>query len=244
MKLIEDKTRLRELRETPGNAETPQELTGRAGDAVREPRMLPQWALDLIRKIIHVLSRLLWNVRFVGEANIPPHEQGGLIIAANHQTYVDPFWISLLVKRPTRYLAWNEAFAWPVVGRLLEIFGAWPLQLENSGPSAIRRSLQWLRGGGAIVIFPEGGRAEPKGVMARFKPGAARMALEARVPIMPVTIRGGNRIWPRGWMLPRLAQLEIVYHPLYYVTPKPGEPTRDTARRATNDLADTIGKAL
>jgi 1-acyl-sn-glycerol-3-phosphate acyltransferase len=71
-----------------------------------------------------------------------------------------------------------------VVGRLMGLLGAWPLQLERSGPAAIRRTLQWLRDGGVVTIFPEGGRALPDGSMSRFKPGAVRMALEANVPIL------------------------------------------------------------
>jgi 1-acyl-sn-glycerol-3-phosphate acyltransferase len=88
--------------------------------------------LDLIRPTVAVLSRLLWRVRWRELENIPLN--GGLIIAANHQTYVDPFWICCMVKRPVRFLAWDAAFSWPVVGFFLRAFGAWPLQLEGPIP--------------------------------------------------------------------------------------------------------------
>ena len=141
---------------------------------------------------------------------------GGVIIAANHQTYIDPFWLSVPIKRPTRYLAWSAAFRWPIVGSVWcgLARGRWRSKAAIRVP--IRRSLQWLRDGGAVVIFPEGGRSTATGSLERFKAGAVRLALEAQVPILPVTIKGGNRVWPRGWRFPRLGKVVVTYHPLYH----------------------------
>lgn len=204
--------------------------------------MLPQWALELVRPTVGAFSRVLWKIEFVGVENVPA--TGGVVIAANHQTYIDPFWLSLQIKRPIRYLAWSAAFSWPVVGRCLTWLGAWPLALEGSDPAAIRRSLQWLRDGGAVVIFPEGGRSTSTGELERFKAGAVRLALEANVPILPVTIKGGNRIWPRGWRVPHLGKVVVTYHPLYHPVPPPEEETRAFARRESERLAKVIQSAL
>jgi len=169
---------------------------------------------------------------------------GGLIVAANHQTYLDPFWLSLKIKRPIRYLAWSAAFRWPVVGRSLTLLGAWPLALEGSDPAAIRRSIQWLREGGVVVIFPEGGRSTATGALERFKAGAVRLALEENVPILPVTIKGGNRVWPRGWRIPRCRKVAVIYHPLQHPQLPPDEETRAFARRESERLARLIESAL
>ena len=204
--------------------------------------MFPQWALEILRPMVGGVSRALWKIEFRGVENIPAH--GGLIVAANHQTYLDPFWLSLKIKRPTRYLAWSAAFRWPLVGPALTLFGAWPLALEGSDPAAIRRSIHWLRQGGVVVIFPEGGRSTSTGELERFKAGAVRLALEANVPILPVTINGGNRVWPRGWRFPRTGKIVITYHPLYHAEQSPDEETRAAARRASEGLAKVIGSAL
>ena len=225
-----------------GTSVVPRENGQRGGD---EPQafMLPRWALELLRVALSTLFRLFWRMRYVNTEHIP-HE-GSLIIAANHQTYFDPFWLSVPVKRPTRYLAWDASFNWPVVGRVMRWLGAWPLQIEKGDPRAIRRSLQWLRAGGALVIFPEGGRATPDGELHKFKAGAARIALEAGAPVLPVTIRGGHKVWPRGRRWPRLTgRVEIIYHPPRRLALLPGEDARACARRETEELARIIGAAL
>lgn len=212
----------------------------------RSPRgngfVLPQWGLELLRPLVRSLTRALWHVKFEGIENIPCKD--GLIIASNHQSYIDPFVISIPIKRPLRYLAWNVAMGWPVVGRAMKLLGAWSLQLEGSDPAPIRRSLQWLRAGGAVMIFPEGGRGKPDGSMVRFKAGAVRIALEAKVPILPITIRGANEVWPAGRYVPRLGKIEVIYHPLFYPEPKPDEDTRECARREIQELASIIESAL
>jgi 1-acyl-sn-glycerol-3-phosphate acyltransferase len=204
--------------------------------------VLPQWFINLARPVVRSFSRLFWGVEHKGLENIPV--DSGVMIAANHQSYGDPFWLAIPIKRPIRFLAWSEAFSWPLVGKAIGLFGAWPLQVEGSDPSAIRRSLNWLRNGGVVVIFPEGGRGLPDGSMIRMKAGAVRIALEASVPILPVTIRGANRVWPSNQRLPRFGKVEIIYHPLMHVEQLSGEETRVCARRETQRLAKIIQSAL
>ncbi len=207
-----------------------------------EEFVLPEWFFELVRGPLKAAWRLLFKIHFKNTQHIP--KTGGLIVAANHQTYIDPFWLSIPIRRPLRYLAWDAAFDWPLVGKFIQLFGAWPLQIEGSDPAAIRRTLQLLRDGGAVVIFPEGGRGLPDGEMLRFKGGAVRLALEADVPILPVTIRGAHRVWPAGRTIPRPAKVEITYHHLFTVKQGPGEETRVCARRESDRLASIIKSAL
>jgi 1-acyl-sn-glycerol-3-phosphate acyltransferase len=101
-----------------------------------------------------------------------------------------------------------------------------------------------LRNGGAVVIFPEGARSEATGSLERFKAGAVRLALEAQVPILPVTIKGGNRVWPKGSRFPRPGKVVVTYHPLYHAAQSPDEETRACARRESERLAAVIASAL
>lgn len=203
---------------------------------------LPQWFIELLRPLVGSFSRIFWRLEHKGAENIP--SDTGMIVASNHQSYGDPFWLSLPIKRPVRFLAWSQAFSWPVVGRAIRLLGAWPLQIEGSDPAAIRRSITWLRERGVVVIFPEGGRGLPDGSMIRMKGGAVRMALDAGVPILPVTIRGANRVWPANRLLPRPGKVEITYHPVFRVEQLPGEESRACARRETERLARIIESGL
>lgn len=212
------------------------------GSGKRVEMALPQPVINLMRPLIQLGSRALWRLEFQGIENIPEH--GGLIIAANHQSYGDPFWLALPIKRPVRFLAWSEAFSWPVVGKAIKLLGAWPLQVTGSDPGAIRRSLTWLRNENVIVIFPEGGRGLPDGSMVRMKGGAIRMALEAEVPILPVTIRGANRAWPSNKLFPRPGKVVITFHPLFHVKQEADEEARACARRETERLGEIIRSAL
>lgn len=213
-----------------------------------EPYVLPEWALSAIRPMGRAVSSLLWGLGYHGLENIPDPANGGLLIASNHQTYIDPFWVGIPIKRPLRYLAWNRIWDWPIVGKWPGWLGAWPLEVEGSDPRAIRKSVQWLRSGGAVVIFPEGGRGMPDGSLIKFKPGAVRLALESNVPILPVTIRGGHRVWPSSRKFPTLRKrepgIEVVFHPTYNVTANVGEESRAAARRASEQITEIIGSAL
>jgi 1-acyl-sn-glycerol-3-phosphate acyltransferase len=80
--------------------------------------------------------------------------------------------------------------------------------------------------------------------MIRMKGGAVRMALEAGVPILPVTIRGANRVWPASRLFPRPGKVEIIYHPVFHPEQRPDEETRECARRETDRLAQIIQSAL
>lgn len=188
------------------------------------------------------ISKVLWRIRFTDTGNIPKEDGKGLIIAANHQTYIDPFWICLPVYRRLRFMAWDEVFDWPLVGRAISRLGAFPVSLKQAGSTgSLKASLALLRKGSTLVVFPEGSRGKRDGTMLRFKPGAAHIALEAGVDILPVTIRGGNRAWPAGRYIPFPAKIEIVYHPVLRTC---GEEDVGTERERIERLTACIQRVI
>ncbi len=74
--------------------------------------------------------------------------------------------------------------------------------------------MQVLRDGAALIIFPEAEREFSDGKMMPFKSGAVRLAMDAEVPILPVTIIGGNKVWAQDLRIPRFGKVEIIYHPI------------------------------
>ena len=126
--------------------------------------------VGLMRAFAYTTSKLFWSISFRGTENIPPAEDGGLVVVSNHATYFDPAWISLKLRRPLRYMAWDKAFEWRFIGPMIKYLGAFPVKLR-SGPtkSSIVESLRSLGDGAALVIFPEGERAFADAAMHPFK---------------------------------------------------------------------------
>lgn len=208
----------------------------------RSTKYPPQLVVDLVRLTAYVISRTFWFVRYTGRENIPRKSAGSFLIVANHQTYIDPVWICTPMRRRMRYMAIEKAFAWPIVGPVMKFMGAFPLAADERGAiSAMREAIRSLRESSVVTVFPEGGREFADGVMFPFKTGAARIAMQAGVPILPVTIRGGNRIWPQGQKYPHLfRRVDVIYHPIFTIGAV-GHSDRDAAvERATAALQEII----
>ena len=170
--------------------------------------------VEIVRYFSLFISKIFWRIEYINKENIPTELESGLIVSSNHPTYFDPFWICIPIKRDMRFLAWDEAFEIFFVGRLLRLVGAFPVSLKLGGTiKALKQSLRLLREGKTLIVFPEGEREFADGKLLPFKTGAIRMAIETGVPILPVTIRGGSRIWSREKSFPQCGKVEIIYHP-------------------------------
>lgn len=192
------------------------------------------------------ISKILWRIKFHNLENIPQNLESGLIIVANHQTYFDPFWICLKINRKFRFMAWDKSFNWFLIGKFIHYLGAFPVSLERGGTvKTIKQTLAALRDGATLVIFPEGSREFSDGKMLEFKTGAARLAIEANVPILPVTVRGANRVWAQDIKFPRLGKVEVIYHPLIKVAPPENNGKIDLyINELTERLVEIIGSEL
>ena len=163
-----------------------------------------------VRATCTAIFRLYFRIEFHGFENIPKH--GPFIISPNHQSFLDPFWVSIPFPYPLRYMTWDRFIYMPIIGHFIRTLGAFPVKLEKSDRAALRMSLEHLKHGGALMIFPEGGRTRTGHVMP-FKPGVMRLALDAQAPIIPVTVVGGYEAFsPHHW-LPRPRKVKVIFHP-------------------------------
>ncbi len=159
-------------------------------------------------------SKILWRIKFTDTENIPQKTSGGLLVVSNHQTYLDPFWISLAIKRDLRFMAWERAFDWFFVGFLIKNLGAFPVNTKFGSRKSYRKAATLLGEGKTLMVFPEAAREYFDGKLLPFKTGAARLAIETGVPVLPVTVRGANKVWAREMKYPHLSKIEIIYHPV------------------------------
>lgn len=198
-----------------------------------------QLIVDALRLIGYLISKTFWFIRFSGKENIPPPSAGCFLIAANHQTYVDPVWICLPFRRRLKFMAIEKAFHWRMIGPLISYLGAFPVP-EDARISIreTRETLRSLEDGAILTIFPEGAREFEDGHFLPFKTGAVRIALIAGVPILPVTVRGGNRIWPQKQKYPNIfRRVEIIYHPLLQLTENEGQDPEYWTKRLMDVIA-------
>lgn len=167
--------------------------------------------LRLLKSIGWPLFRALFAVEYHGVENIP--ERGAVIIAGNHPSYLDPVLVMLPVERKIRFMAWDALFKVPVLGQLIRAMGSFPVDIrKGKGESAFREAVKVLDSGDALGIFPEGQRSD-EGPMGDLRTGVARLAVETGAQIVPVTIGGAYRAWPKWKLLPKPAKIIVRYHP-------------------------------
>jgi 1-acyl-sn-glycerol-3-phosphate acyltransferase len=200
----------------------------------------------MLRAVSYILCKTVWFIKYHGRENIPDRGKGSFLIAANHQTYFDAVWICLPIFNPLRFMAWDEAFAWRFIGPLIAYMGAFPVSMEvGSTLKAMKEAMRVLRGGGVLTVFPEGERERADGRLRPFKPGVIRIALQAGVPILPVTINGGNRIWPQDQKYPRFfRRVEVTYHPLMVISEDESLEPHENLERWAAKLQAVIASGL
>ncbi len=174
-----------------------------------------QFVIEIVRIVVFTISKIFWRIEFHNTENIPQDLKSGLVVAPNHQTYFDPFWICVPIKRRFRFMAWDAVFGWFFVGKVISYLGAFPVSLKRGGSiDALKKALKVLREGDTLIMFPEGEREFSDGNLLEFRTGAVRIAYDANVPILPVTIKGGNKVWSQDHKLPRFRKVKIIYHPV------------------------------
>ncbi len=157
---------------------------------------------ETMRRLLSLILRVLYRPVVQEVTRVPP--TGPVLLAANHQSFLDPPVIGFAVRnRHLDYVARAGLFASPAFGRLIRALNAIPISEEGADAVAIREILRRLEAGRAVLIFPEGSRT-PDGAMHEFKRGVAVLVRRSSCPVMPVAIEGVYDIWPRSSKWPRL----------------------------------------
>ena len=137
----------------------------------------------------------LMGLEVRGERHLPP--SGGVVVAANHISYLDPPVIGAAAPRELHFLAREDFFRVPVFGALIRSLGALPIRRGTADLSGLSRAMDRLKQGAALVMFPEGGMMRD-GASHPARPGVGMMAVLAQVPIVPCCISGSDRL-SRRW---------------------------------------------
>jgi 1-acyl-sn-glycerol-3-phosphate acyltransferase len=157
------------------------------------------------------LACMYLDVRVSGICNVP--RRGGVILASNHQSFMDPVIIGTSLRRPLAYLARQSLYRNRFFGRMILALNAMPVPTAHFSPEALRRAVRLLRGGWPLVIFPEGTRTED-GKLLPLRRGISLLAARAGAPVTPVRISGAFESWPRHRLFPRPGKITIAFGPL------------------------------
>ncbi len=166
---------------------------------------------ECVRRGLVLFFRVVYRAEVVGHEKVPA--SGPLLIAANHQSFLDPPAIGCFVRtRHLNFVARGGLFGFAPFAWLISLLNALPIRGDGSDASAIKETLRRLAQGRAILIFPEGSRT-PDGKMHDFKRGVALLVKKARCPVVPAAIEGAYEAWPISRGVPRLMgqRIRVVY---------------------------------
>jgi 1-acyl-sn-glycerol-3-phosphate acyltransferase len=154
----------------------------------RTPNGLTHAVVSVVHKPVELVGRAFFDLEMSGRGHIPA--TGPVVLAANHLSLIDPPFVGLMIKRNVRYLALEELF-----GRsrffdgLTLFFGAIPISRDRPTHGPMKTALAELEAGGAVGVFPEGGRVTAWGDKPP-KHGAAWLSLRTGAPLVPVAMYG------------------------------------------------------
>ena len=197
------------------------------------------WFLKTI--VLGPILKLLFRPWVEGEENIP--EDGPAIFASNHLSFSDSIFLPLVVPRRMTFLAKADYFTGRgLKGRLTAAFfkGVGQLPVDRSGgkasDAALRSGLRILRRDELLGIYPEGTRS-PDGRLYRGRTGVARLALEGKVPVIPVAMIGTDKAQPTGKVIPRIMRIGVrIGKPLDFSRYEGMEDDRFVLRSITDEI--------
>ena len=186
-----------------------------------------------------VLARLLFRFRVVHRDRIP--QQGPLILAMNHQSYLDPPLVGISAHREVYFLARDTLLDSPVLGWLLPRMNVVPVDQEGNDRSALKALLRLLKAGHATVVFPEGARTLD-GNLQPALPGLGFVIAKTLAPVLPMRIFGAREALPRGGGGLHLERITIVVGELMHFTEADLQPRgKEVYQRLSERVMAGIG---
>jgi 1-acyl-sn-glycerol-3-phosphate acyltransferase len=190
------------------------------------------------------LFRLIYSTYFrwrvCDPENVPLN--GPVILASNHQSFLDPPLVGSGLPRPVNYLARESLFRFPILGAILRSWNAVPVDRDGGGASGLRAILDRLLAGGAILLFPEGTRTK-NGELQPARAGIGLTVIKSNAPVVPVRVFGTFEAFSRKHKFPRPRPIIVKYGRPIDFTPLRKEAktcTKPRLKQIYQEAADRI----
>jgi 1-acyl-sn-glycerol-3-phosphate acyltransferase len=163
----------------------------------------------LAHPLVRFLAWIFFRLKVIGEENVP--RTGGVIVAANHNSYLDIPLLGCALTRRADNIAKAELFGNRFVAAIFRTLGGFPVQRGDRGDrGAVEEAVRRLRKGHLLALYPEG-RRSPDGRLLSPKPGIGMLVARTRVPVVPVYIDGTGKALPPGQRSIRRARVTITF---------------------------------
>lgn len=206
----------------------------------RARRRGPRLAYDLIRVLLTPVVTAVYRTRVIDAQRIP--KRGAAIIAPNHFSYMDHFFVAVFLRRKAQFMAKSQLFSGPMRW-VYSAGGVFPVRRGQRDEEAFRTAHAVLERGGLVVMYVEGGRSRDE-ELGRPRPGLGRLALETGAPVVPTAIVGSGRV--RQWKRLRFPKVTVHYgEPISFARVE--APSREQAQHASEAVfaqVDALYRAL
>lgn len=164
------------------------------------------WTYTFVRIVLSLPTLLIYRTRVIGVENVPG--SGALILAPNHFSQMDHFFVGLYLRRQVRFMAKSQMFGPPVLTYIYKHGGVFPVRRGHRDEESFKTAFTILDQGGMLLVYAEGGRSR-SGELGEVKPGIGRIALESGAPVVPVAIHGSERV--RRWKRLRFPRVTVEF---------------------------------
>lgn len=197
-----------------------------------------EFIADIIYKLVAVIIRTIFffngGLEVVGKENIPKE---GVIIASNHNSYLDPPILGSVTPRRCNFMAKKSLFDVPILAWMIK-YAAFPVDREKPRASTIKEAVKKIRNGQIVVVFPEGQRNDTSELLEP-KLGIGLVAVMSRAPIVPVYITGAEKALPPDARWLKRAKIKVVFgKPIYYTS------TEESGGRTGHDRREEVSRMI
>jgi 1-acyl-sn-glycerol-3-phosphate acyltransferase len=192
------------------------------------------WTYPLVRFLVTLPTLLIYRTRAIGVKNVP--RTGPLLLAPNHFSQMDHFFVGLYLRRQIRFMAKSQLFGPPVLTYIYSHGGVFPVRRGHHDEEAFKTAFTILEQGGMLLVYAEGGRSR-SGQLGEVKPGIGRIALESGVPVVPVAVHGSASV--RRWKRLRFPKVTVQFgEPLTF--PVEEAPGRERQLEAATEVFEQV----